>query len=554
MTFNFKKVLCSAAALTILSTAAVYADGTDPSIMIQTTTVNGLLTERVIVRLDLQYDGAADQPVSISISKPDDSGTAIWIDQDRTAEDGSIQFEFAVNPAFPAGEYSYKAAVSETEVKTGSFEVADVVNLQKASAVIQGAANESEVTSTLSTFNPYLNLQSYNEIDKQALYQYIYNERSGIDGSAESLFRVLRQGTIFLAIQQNTSSSTLPDGSLCGLDILGTDTDIVNIYQTEFSPSLRNIVNEGIRSLEFSSIEEFNSIFTELVKVNRITSSTSDLSKVREYLVSYADDLGLKLSDINNTYYTEIIRELVKGEAHTKEQLQTDFAAACAKYKKTADGGGGGSSGRGGSGAKYSQLPATTQPVSPTNLRDTAFADMGGYEWALDAVYALKQLGAVTGKTKTEFDPGASVTREEFVKMVLLSLSLFDDDNEQAGFIDIPANSWCIPYVNKAVSLGIINGYDDEIFGFGMPVTRQDMATIAFRAFRFVYDSFDKQEREAFSDSIDIADYAQQSVRYMNNLGVINGYPDGSFRPNATANRAEAAQMIYAMLNIIEEE
>lgn len=553
MTFSFKKVLCTAAALAVLSTTAVYADGTDPSVTIETTAVNGVPTERVIVRLDLQYDGAADQPVSIYISKPDDADTSIWADQDRTAEGGSVRFEFAVNPAFPAGEYSYEAAVSETEVKTGSFEVADVVNLQKASAVIQSAANESEVISALSAFRPYLNLQAYNEIDKQALYQYIYNERGSLDGSAESLFRALRQGTILLAIQQNTGSSTQPDGGLYGLDILGTDADIVSIYQTEFSASLRNIVNEGIRSLDFSSVTEFNSIFTELVKVNRITSSTSDLGKVRQYLVSYADDLGLELSDMNNTYYTEIIRELVKGEAHTKEQLQADFAAACAKYKKTA-GSGGGASGSGGSGAGYSQMPAVTQPVSPTNLRDTAFADMGGYEWALDAVYALKQIGAVNGKTETEFDPGASVTREEFVKMVLLSLSLFSDDSAPAQFIDIPADSWCIPYVNKAVSLGIINGYDAETFGFGMPVTRQDMATIAFRAFRFVYDSFDGQERAAFSDSADIADYAQQPVWYMNNLGVINGYPDGSFRPDANANRAEAAQMIYAMLNIIEEE
>ena len=51
-------------------------------------------------------------------------------------------------------------------------------------------------------------------------------------------------------------------------------------------------------------------------------------------------------------------------------------------------------------------------------------------------------------------------------------------------------------------------------------------------------------ENTGFTDYEDIADYAKPAVRYFSALKVINGYPDGSFKPHGSATRAEAAKII----------
>ena len=51
----------------------------------------------------------------------------------------------------------------------------------------------------------------------------------------------------------------------------------------------------------------------------------------------------------------------------------------------------------------------------------------------------------------------------------------------------------------------------------------------------------------AFTDSADIE--ATEAVDTLSALGVINGYEDGSFKPNGTVTRAEMAAMIYIVHN-----
>ena len=55
-----------------------------------------------------------------------------------------------------------------------------------------------------------------------------------------------------------------------------------------------------------------------------------------------------------------------------------------------------------------------------------------------------------------------------------------------------------------------------------------------------------------FTDDSAISDYAKESVYLLRNLGVINGYADGTFMPIGSATRAEASQILFNLFSVIE--
>ena len=77
------------------------------------------------------------------------------------------------------------------------------------------------------------------------------------------------------------------------------------------------------------------------------------------------------------------------------------------------------------------------------------------------------------------------------------------------------------------------------------------MAVIAFRALRYTEALIDSNtDTEGFADQDSVAEYASDGVKIFKNMGLLNGYPDGTFRPTATTVRAEAAQFIWNMMNL----
>lgn len=198
----------------------------------------------------------------------------------------------------------------------------------------------------------------------------------------------------------------------------------------------------------------------------------------------------------------------------------------------------------GGSSAVMPASPAVTpsisQEASPPPV--SGFADMAGYEWASEAVNALKDIGIINGKSETLFAPADMVTREEFVKMLVSMLGLQTAEDE-ADFADVDPNAWYCPFVAAAAKGGIVNGIGDGIFGVGLNITRQDIATIACRAF----DMSASGSAVKFTDEADISDYAKDSVATIASHGIISGMGDGSFAPAANATRAQAAKILYEL-------
>ncbi len=170
------------------------------------------------------------------------------------------------------------------------------------------------------------------------------------------------------------------------------------------------------------------------------------------------------------------------------------------------------------------------------------FYDIKSHKWAQESIEALYYAGIINGMAEGEFWPAASVTREQFAKMVtqLFNISVANADT---NFVDVDSTAWYAPYINAALQAGYIQGQSDEYFGIGESIMRQDMATILYRA-------LGNQNRKAtlnFTDNENIASYAKDAIAELVGLGIINGYEDGSFNPRGTATRAEAAKMIYGV-------
>ena len=224
-----------------------------------------------------------------------------------------------------------------------------------------------------------------------------------------------------------------------------------------------------------------------------------------------------------------------------------------AKSSVSGGGSGGGSSSRpssGGSGSVGGVVSFT--PPAPTGATTTdktadntanvySFSDVADSHWAASSINKLASAGIVSGDENGTFRPDDSITREEFVKLVVEALNISGGDG---SFADMDKSYWAYKYAAAALNSGIITGYEDGTFRGNQPITREEIAVILKRATDLKGWKGSLGEAVNFADKQDISDYAVDSVSVMSAAGVINGMPDGRFLPGANATRAQAAKMI----------
>jgi len=106
------------------------------------------------------------------------------------------------------------------------------------------------------------------------------------------------------------------------------------------------------------------------------------------------------------------------------------------------------------------------------------------------------------------------------------------------------SNHWAKDFIATAAWSGIIQGYDDATFGPDDLITREQMAVMIYRAAQFGIAT----DEIAFEDAASISSWAEEAVALMAEEGIITGYPDNTFKPQANATRAEAVTVIVRAL------
>ena len=264
-----------------------------------------------------------------------------------------------------------------------------------------------------------------------------------------------------------------------------------------------------------------------------------------------SDGSRSKLYSLSETLRTEVYKTMYKERSGFSKTADIEKAyisaidSAYAKLPKNSSGQGGG----GGGSTPNKTLPyVVTDNSGKENVTEnTDFNDMNGYDWAADAVRELRKRHIISGVSETEFNPGGNVKREDFAK-ILISAAGYDLSGSTDVFEDVRSGEYYEKYVNAAYEHGIVNGIDNAMFGIGMPITRQDIAVMLYRAFFTEKDPI--IEHTDFTDSGEISAYAQEAVSALVRARVINGMEDGSFRPMEYASRAQAAQLIYKLISI----
>jgi len=96
---------------------------------------------------------------------------------------------------------------------------------------------------------------------------------------------------------------------------------------------------------------------------------------------------------------------------------------------------------------------------------------------------------------------------------------------------------WARDYIGVMTQYNIFKGYEDASFRPSNNITRQETAVAIVRmlGLDLNYLAVDLK----FADNDEIADWAKPAVSYLSGIGVINGYEDGTFRPNNPITREE---------------
>ena len=202
-----------------------------------------------------------------------------------------------------------------------------------------------------------------------------------------------------------------------------------------------------------------------------------------------------------------------------------DFPKPSVSYtvKKSSSGGGGGGGGR---------RPTVTIPDDvPTGLNG-------------DDHYAY-----IVGYPNGNVEPNGNITRAEVATIFfrLLTEKVRTANSTQSNSLsDVTRGQWFNHAVSTLSSMGIVKGHNDGTFAPNAPITRAEFAAIAAR--------FDDKNTDTSSKFTDIASHwAKNEIGIAANKGWINGYPDGTFRPNQYITRAEAMTLVNRVLNRLPE-
>lgn len=193
--------------------------------------------------------------------------------------------------------------------------------------------------------------------------------------------------------------------------------------------------------------------------------------------------------------------------------------------------------------------PTPEPPVDPKDkeLPLVTFGDIKTH-WAKAEIEFLASRSIIKGVSENSFAPNADITRAEFAALVTRVLEL-EKGEFQGSFTDVNANAWYALEVEAAQKAGIVLGSAGK-FDANSKITREEMAVMIVRAYEFyAKETVALDGSLQFADSDSVALWAKDAVQAATKLGIVNGKNSTTFAPKDVATRAEAATMLYRLIN-----
>lgn len=168
--------------------------------------------------------------------------------------------------------------------------------------------------------------------------------------------------------------------------------------------------------------------------------------------------------------------------------------------------------------------------------------------WAEKQIGRWVEQGYINGYEDGTFRPDQSVSRGEFVKLVNHAFGL--KEATDIDYADLSSTHWAHEEARTAVKAGYISGYEDQTIRLDHSITRQEAAVIVSG---LLHLTAEPEGARSFSDSGKLASWSMGAVGAAAAKGILEGYEDGSFKPEAPINRAEAVTILDKALVVKPE-
>ncbi len=571
---NFRKILCSLIAV-VMMLLCVSVSAAEPTMNI---TWRGDYSDNAKPKLVVEFSSPVSylQQVTAVVYKANvtNPSFADYIRAQEITVNGNAKTEitFNIGTSFNATDKAYKVALQGSGYQSDiSFEAQTVYALTASdingTTGLLARLNSASSASIMSVMDELLlPLQLAEEADATRK-----TKRAGIlvdirtsdyDGSFKTLEDVRAAwlvSDIIAFITDTDSTATdiknIIDGNadILGIDISDADyiAHSVELCQDLIDYGYLYNNGNGIKSLKDlqGAVKEYLGV----IAINNATDTT-----ITNVFNKYKSNFSIPTETMTKyDALSAVSKGMVIGQLYSKNFAKpSDLVSA---FTTATDGMAGGIPGTvipgvvvpgatGGSPSNSMSGGAPSAPVTPVTPAPTGFSDVPASHWANPYVTELAKKDIISGYDDNTFKPNNSVTREEFVKMIVGAAGLYKAD-AQCEFTDVAQNAWFYPYIASAYAYELVSGVTDAEFGVGTKITRQDVAVIASRIIKKFKNDTVIPTETTLTDIDTVSDYAQDSVKLLNGMGIINGYDDGSFMPKNTLTRAEAATIIYKLIN-----
>ncbi len=198
---------------------------------------------------------------------------------------------------------------------------------------------------------------------------------------------------------------------------------------------------------------------------------------------------------------------------------------------------------------KKDVIPADTGFSTPQPVVEASFSDTNGH-WAESTINLLAASSYIQGMGDGSYAPENNVTRAQFITMAMNLLRL-DGTGYKGIYKDVNATDWYANDIQTAYDIGLI----DPLMTIGgtfkpnQPITREEAASVLVKIAAM---RTEKPEAavDAFADDSSVTAWAKDAVYDAAAYGLIKGYPDGTFGPQKGITRAEAATMIFRVVEL----
>ena len=418
---------------------------------------------------------------------------------------------------------TYADANNQNDFKTALAEAAPVLGIELSQAETEQLNNIADIVMSSVRNETAITVKKLEDVINNALFIQMVR----ICNEASDLNEIL---------VNNSGKITVKYPLIWSKYIAGTDIQKLDIC-TKIIDHIASV-----QSLTEESVTEAFMVETAAYYINK----AAGWEDAKNFISDVKSEIGIDAATLssNSRVYVNMMNAVYKEKADFNKIYTASVSEPSSPGSNPGSNAGKPNSSGGGiaGGGSQSNLPSG-EPAR-------TFKDLGDVEWARAAIEALAKDGVIYGKSESEFAPMDYILREESAAMIVRLFNL-STPGDKTGFNDVASGAWYEDYCYALKASGIVSGIEEDVFGIGTCITRQDFVTIIYRAMQKYGISGTVDENiDIFSDAESIAGYAQEAANYLRKCGIIEGRGDGYFCPADNITRAEAAKILYSVRNL----